>query len=282
MRDAHRAANNPNPQVAEKYEGTTKLVGTRPEWTGRINLWPNVLDAPMNWGEPHRIFVNSMSDLFHPDVPDEYIQRVFSVIARAPRHVYQILTKRPQRALLWYREHEHFLEDWSDEKTGPWPWSCVHMGVSAEDPETWQERVLLLPPMPVKVRWVACEPLLDLIPMPMIDSSMGYLDWVVVGGESGPYDRVRPCHPDWVRRFRDVCRSREVPFAFKQWGNWLPLSYDYNGRTEGDRVYVDGRLRRVMRDEAAEVMYAYVPKSVAGRQIDGQIHEEQPEVASDG
>lgn len=163
----------------------------------RVTLHYDLLDLPLKWHKPKLIFVNSMSDLFHPDVPTEFIQQVFETMVRASHHTFQILTKRPARAA----EIAHLL---------PWP-ENVWMGTSVESHEVLH-RVAALKAIPATVRFLSLEPLLGPIPNLPLDG----IHWVIVGGESGP--GARPMNPEWVRQIRDQCIRHGVAFFFKQWG----------------------------------------------------------------
>ena len=189
---------------------------------------------PLSWKRPRRIFVNSMSDLFHQDIHDDFIGMVFRTMARAPQHTFQVLTKRAERMqrLLTHPKMRGFVGD------APWPLPNVWIGVSVEDQATADKRIPLLLDTPAAVRWISAEPLLG--PMSLTKEylsmkcggaypfrSLGdehrtklidLLDWVVVGGESGP--KARPMHPAWARSLRDQCAAAAVPFLFKQWGEW--------------------------------------------------------------
>lgn len=186
---------------------------------------PDALDLPLRWRKPRRIFVNSMSDLFHDDVPDSFVANVFSVMARTPRHTYQVLTKRHGRMRSLLRRPS-FRDNLAH--LAPWPLPNVWLGVSVEDQKRADIRIPALTETPAAVRWLSCEPLLgpvDLSPWLVDhgDTSRPWgipIDWVVVGGESGP--GARPMHPDWARRSRDQCTSAGVPFFFKQWGGHTP------------------------------------------------------------
>jgi protein gp37 len=163
----------------------------------RSTLQPDLLDIPLRWSKPRAVFVNSMSDLFHEAVPDDYIHAVFETIERADWHVFQVLTKRSDRL----RAMAAAL---------PWP-ENLWTGVSIET-EKYLCRVRDLQRVPAAVRFLSVEPLLGPIPrLPLAG-----IHWVIVGGESGP--GARPLKPEWVRAIRDRCLEREVPFFFKQWG----------------------------------------------------------------
>ena len=163
----------------------------------RVTLHPDALTKPIEWVKPRRIFVNSMSDLFHPDVPAAFIREVFEVMKITPRHTYQVLTKRPER-----------LVQMAD--VLPFP-SNVWIGTSIES-EAVLERVTAIQRVPAVVRFLSCEPLLGPLPNLPLDE----IHWVIVGGESGP--KARPMHEDWVVDIREQCQTHSVPFFFKQWG----------------------------------------------------------------
>lgn len=162
-----------------------------------VTLHPRMLERPMHWEKPSIIFVNSMSDLFHQDVPLEYIKQVFDVMQQTPHHRYQILTKRAER-----------LVELAPQLT----WSPnIWMGVSVEDVRV-VDRIDWLRQVPAAVRFLSLEPLIG--PLPYLNLSG--IHWVIAGGESGP--KSRPMNPEWVRDIRDQCIAAGVPFFFKQWG----------------------------------------------------------------
>ncbi|WP_116201310.1 DUF5131 family protein [Amycolatopsis circi] len=194
-----------------------------------VTLHPARLDVPLRWRKPRRVFVNSMSDLFHDDVPDEYIAKVFGVMAAASHHTFQVLTKRHgrMRSLLsddGFREQVFLANnlDQGDVLGEGWPLPNVWLGVSTEDQRWADIRIPALLDTPAAVRWISAEPLLG-----PIDLHRGWsarrLDWVVVGGESGR--AARPMHPEWARSLRDQCVEVGVPFLFKQWGEWGPAPW---------------------------------------------------------
>jgi protein gp37 len=178
-----------------------------------LTLHPDQLALPLKWRQPRRIFVNSMSDLFHEAIPEYFIREVFSVMARAHWHVFQVLTKRAQRLA----ELAPNLE---------WP-SNVWQGVSIEDAE-YVDRIANLRAVPAAVRFLSIEPLLD--PMPKL--SLREIHWVIVGGESGPH--ARPMQPQWATGIKNQCVAAGVPFFFKQWGGRTPKS---GGRMLGGRTW---------------------------------------------
>lgn len=177
----------------------------------------NRLSQPLNWAYPRMVFVNSLSDLFHPDVPATFIAEVFAVMQRTPQHTYQVLTKRADRML-------HLLGDPPSDVA--WPLPNVWLGVSVENQTLADARIPLLLQTPAAVRFLSCEPLLGPLNLTGYVSlngkcfnSAGYtdsLDWVIAGGESGP--RVRPTRIEWARSLRDQCVAAGVPFFWKQNG----------------------------------------------------------------
>lgn len=164
-----------------------------------VTLHPHVLDLPLRWRKPRTIFVNSMSDLFHPDVPVEFVQEVFAVMRKAEWHTFQVLTKRSQRLLSVGRGLQ-------------WP-NNTWMGVSVEN-EKYRARIDDLRRTQAKIKFLSLEPLLG--PMPNLD--LAGIDWVIVGGESGP--GARPMNPSWALDIRDQCTRKGVAFFFKQWGGF--------------------------------------------------------------
>ena len=166
-----------------------------------LTIHPDTLDVPRSWSTPRTIFVNSMSDLFHHEVPEPYIRRVFDVIAETPQHQYQVLTKRSRR-----------LADVGQRLE--WP-PNLWMGVSVEN-SRYRFRVDHLRYIGAAVRFVSAEPLLG----PLADLDLGGIDWLIAGGESGPC--ARPVEEAWLVDLRDQCADAGVPFFFKQWGGRTP------------------------------------------------------------
>lgn len=255
-----------------------------------VQCHQDVLELPLRWRRPRRIFVNSMSDLFHDAVPDEFIDEVFAVMARTPQHVFQVLTKRPERMRDYLSKAEGMVRDLVKYEPAAqamqWPLPNVWIGVSVEDQAAADERIPLLLQTPAAVRWISAEPLLG----PMLLDGSGYhvealagwwrhLDWVVVGGESGP--QARPAHPAWVRTLRDQCDAAGVPFLFKQWGELLPITSATNA--DGLRFWPDdggptGRLEGLPATaiEAHGREFSRVGKKAAGRLLDGVEHNGYP------
>jgi protein gp37 len=163
----------------------------------KVTLQPDILELPLKWRLPRTIFVNSMSDLFHQDVPDDYIQQCFDVMRRASQHTFQVLTKRPERAMKMSRNLHWAPNIW--------------MGTSIENQDyVW--RAEMLAKVPAAIRFLSIEPLLG----PVAALPLNKIQWVIVGGESGP--GARPMAEDWVLAIRNECKVANVPFFFKQWG----------------------------------------------------------------
>jgi protein gp37 len=182
-----------------KYAGLTRKSGERYVWTGKVRLDEASLDIPLKWQKPRKIFVNSMSDLFHADVPAEFVARVWSVMERTPQHTYQILTKRPERM----REVLVTL----NLPVLPHVW----LGTSVEDAAVLS-RLDDLRDTPAIVRFVSFEPLIGSV----AGADLRDIHWAIVGGESGP--RARPMMVDWVDEIRLRCAAAGTAFFFKQWG----------------------------------------------------------------
>jgi protein gp37 len=182
-----------------KYAGLTRKSGGRSVWTGKINLDAKALTAPYRWREPRKVFVNSMSDLFHDAVPDEFIARVWAVMSETPQHTYQVLTKRPDRM----RE----LLSGPGFRASPNVW----IGTSVEDGAVLH-RIDELRRTPGFVRFISFEPLIGSVSAANLRS----IDWAIVGGESGP--KSRTMEQRWVEEIEAICRASGTSFFFKQWG----------------------------------------------------------------
>lgn len=268
---------------------------------------PERLGQPFRWARPRRIFVNSMSDLFHRDVPFEFIAAVFWVMGVTSRHTYQVLTKQPARMLeffQWVTEGAIIFDDdrisshmpeniqWKPSSNGRggydtcgprYPYPNIWLGVSIEDQATADERIPLLLQTPAAVRWISAEPLLDSVDIhhrlgacvftgrDQWETGRG-IDWVVVGGESGPH--ARPMHPAWARSLRDQCQASGVPFLFKQWGEWVPSKeLHIAGAVVGFQLHSFpwGQCNPQM---------AHAGKKAAGRLLDGAQHDGYPIASS--
>lgn len=212
-------------RLSHRFGWTTK-PWTAPHAAENVQLDRLRVMQPLHWRKPRRIFVNSMSDLFHDQVPDAFLAEVFATIQSAPRHLFQVLTKRPARMQAWMLDPPQSL---LQPDGAGWPPPNLWLGVSVEDQRRANERIPLLLQTPAVVRFVSCEPLLgplDLTPW------LHRLDWVIVGAESGP--GARPMDDAWVRALRDQCQAAQVAFWFKQ-------RADIYGRKQLSPV-LDGRL----------------------------------------
>jgi protein gp37 len=271
----------------QRYEGLVKSTPSGPRWTGKMQLVPQALDQPLRWKRPRRIFVNSMSDLFHEGLALDDILRVFEVMVKAKHHTFQVLTKRPERVLEFVRTFGLYPVGPNGETGSGSKWPAnVWIGVSVENQAAADDRIPLLLKVPAAVRFLSCEPLLGHVDLlfAAYDGSESFgqmpgLHWVIAGGESGP--GARPMHPQWARSLRDQCASAGVPFFFKQWGDWAPIDQPWLqespnecGHNEqwhnlaggmgfhGDEVW---RMRRV-------------GKRAAGNVLDGATYQAFPEV----
>ncbi|NML34553.1 phage Gp37/Gp68 family protein [Paraburkholderia sp. G-4-1-8] len=308
--------------------GLTRVTTAGPVWTGEVRFNEQWLDQPFRWTRPRMIFVCAHGDLFHESVPDEWIDKVFAVMARARQHTYQVLTKRADRMLEYFSHpdrHGRVIAasheiGWAGMEWCPWPLPNVWIGVSVEDQRRADERIPLLLQVPTTVRWISAEPLLGPVVMQpnwlereWEQGVFPSIDWVVAGGESG--SDARPAHPDWPRTLRDQCAAAGVPFLFKQWGAWRPISEGESdwfsnlyvscrrAREGEDQTIVDEMQGRrctvaqavihydgtVFEDIAAFAAYQQgtgamltfnVGKKAAGRQLDGRTHDEFPRGAA--
>ena len=306
-----------DPGAKAKYIGIThKNNAGRVMFNGRVNLDPFALDEPLRWKKPRRVFVNSMSDLFHKDVPDAFIARVWDVMAQAHRHTFQVLTKRPERMaeLVPQFAARHTARDGSG-----WPLAHVWIGTSVENQPAADERIPHLLRVPARVRFLSCEPLLGPVNVarwlccpwcgdgdrarqdlngtwyhendgwarPCPTTSRGpavhTIDWVIVGGESGR--AARPMHPDWARSLRDQCQAAGVAYHFKQWGEYKPSPWipEPNAKphfalaVEHDGSHVYAQVGHIAGFRSpTEVCMERVGKHAAGRVLDGRTWDELP------
>jgi protein gp37 len=291
------------------YEGYVLRTPSGPRWTGVVDFLEDKLDAPLRWKAPRRIFVNSMSDLFHEGLTFEDIAAVFGVMLGAPRHTFQVLTKRAERMAKWFewiakqldgpaghcrmRAGEAIPDDppnrYAEEDPkgyelprgypDVWPLDNVWIGVSVENQDFADARIPHLMNVPAAVRVLSCEPLLGPLDLSRYLDAVhetrhlgcnecGVDPWVIVGGESGPC--ARPMHPAWARAVRDLCNELDVPFFFKQWGEWVPPSQ----RREGPAVHFSTKLTKFPGDD--DVLIARVGKKAAGALLDGCEWKEFP------
>lgn len=311
------------------YHGTTKCVNGKAVWTGKIGIAPEkTLTAPLRRRKPTDYFVNSMGDLFHPNVPDTEIDKVFAVMALCPQHTFKVLTKHPERMRAYLTDDATPNRIWAQVRALPlnhkhdhsgvvdalinMPLPNVWLGTSVEDQATADARIPHLLATPAAKRFISAEPLLGPVDLEGITTkecgiyalsgvrwdgsgpsgfSQGLgLDWVICGGESGPGER--PMHPDWVRSLRDQCVAAEVPFFFKQWGEYadhtehhansqpcnassdlviLPTGEIIGGGAKGYGGFVDCDWR-----ERGAAWMCKTGKKAAGRLLDGREWNEVP------
>ena len=295
--------------------GLTEPSKAGPVWNGQVRFNEEWLDQPLRWRKPRRVFVCAHGDLFHEAAADEWIDRVFAVMALAPRHIFQVLTKRPERMRDYLESRSRSNEFWEVQarKLGwtlkfkyggkefglcKFPLPNVWAGVSVEDQARANERIRWLLETPAAVRFISAEPLLgpiDLSPLRCPDFKYGEgsasiyalrgengyqvptshwvedfakLDWVIVGGESGP--GARPMHPDWARSIREQCNRNEIPLFFKQWGEWRwieNMDFEEAAWWAGSLKYEHHSCGRTA---------VRVGKKQAGRDLDGRTWDEMP------
>jgi protein gp37 len=251
----------------ESRAGLTRESKAGPVWTGEVRLNKQWLHQPIDWKKPRRIFVCAHGDLFAENVPDEWILDVFTVMAIASQHTFQVLTKRPDR-MREFLSRPDLLEDiyanWYTFSGGArevhsWPLHNVWCGASAEDQLRYDSRRRHLEETPTAVRFWSIEPMLAAIDLKLLQVKPHL---VIVGGESG--QGARPIrHPDWVRSIRDQCATAGIPFFFKQWGAHLPA-----GQMQADR--------RLWSPSCGSALHA--TKAITGRLLDGVEHSAMPEL----
>lgn len=260
--------------------GLTRETGGRPKWTGEVRFNREWLDQPLRWSKPRMIFVCALGDLFHESVPDEWIDRVFAVMALAPQHTFQVLTKRPDRAARYleslyayqrsvaaaavgiretlisaYMVHNAMLDGFKN----------VWFGASASDQASADLRIPQLLECPAATRFISYEPLLG-----PVQHSLDGIDWAIVGGESGR--NARPMHPAWAASLRDQCVAAGVPFFFKQNGMWLHEMECGAEMWDWDTAAGVGHVHK-WTDGTASIR---LRKSDAGRLLDGRTWDEMP------
>jgi protein gp37 len=283
---------SPNAAVQGKYAGTaSKAKDGVPVWTGKVRLWEPALLEPLNWSKPMRVFVNSMSDLFHDGLSAQDIARVWAIMALTPQHEYQVLTKRTKR-----------MRDWLNDPATPafvaaeikriepagqladWPLDNVWVGTSVEDQTRAEERIPLLLQCNAAVRFVSAEPLLGPVNLAdavgstvsdcggdvTVKSVLAGLHWLIAGGESGR--KARPMHVDWARALRDECAALGVSFFFKQIGEW---TWNEPGH-EAEEIGVTPDGRTVATGTPGSLQLFKVGKKAAGELLDGVRHDAFP------
>jgi len=255
--------------------GFAESTPSGPAWTGKINLLEERLSLPLAWDEPSRIFVNSNSDLFHESLAVETIDRVFAIMALAPRHIFQVLTKRPKTMQPYLadpaapsrieRAMAAIAGDPVSARIETWPLPNVWLGVTAENQKEADRRIPLLLATPAAVRWIAAEPLLEPLDLKIGSWLRGApeqpgpkLDWIVAGGEISA--EAQPCHPDWARSLRDQCAKSDAAFFWHQWGEHVPASG------------VDAEPAQ----EPAKMTFTRIGGGASPRLLDGVLHEAFP------
>lgn len=289
------------PEGQGSYDGLVEFTSQGPKWTGTIRLVREKLTDPISWRKPRIVFVDSMSDLWHEGVPDEYIDQVFAVMAFAQDHTFIALTKEAERMRRYmdsvyadpYRVAAAMVHTNRPGKTWNAPDSVydivlhrilaglpnVRLGVSAEDQEQANKRVPHLRETRAAVRIISAEPLLGRICLERCDATDG-IHQVLAGGESGP--DARPMHPFWPRSLRDQCEVFGIAFFFKQWGEWCPATEPGLNQAKGYprdqiiRATKHGGFCDVDADLTAPLMVR-AGKEAAGRLLDGCEHNGQPE-----
>lgn len=284
---------------AERWRG---VPGHPYEQGFDLRLVPEKLAEPLRRRKPTTYFVNSMSDLFHEQVPFEYIAAVFGVMAACPQHTFQVLTKRPERMREWlawiveqlpschprgpargvlWHAWDRGVEAASPTRNehATWPLPNVWLGVSVEDRKHGLPRIEHLRRAPFALRGLSIEPLLE----DLGELDLAGIDWVIVGGEGG-YG-ARPMHPEWARSIRDQCVAAGVPFFFKQHGDWRPAENGdvfntadgASGRSPAYNLSLDGTVHCFHKDSIVSgVPMLRVGKSKAGRELDGRTWDDMP------
>ncbi len=217
---------------AERMAKRLQAMGVAKYRNGfKVTLHPDVLEEPLKWRKPRLIFINSMSDLFHERVPLDYIRKIFDVIWSADQHVFQVLTKRAERMAELAPELD-------------WP-PNLWMGTTVES-QRRVSRIDLLREIPAPVRWLSMEPLLSAVP----ELDLSGIDWVVVGGESGP--GARPMQKEWVHQIRRACKQQDSAFFFKQWGG---VSKKKTGRLLDNKLYNEMPPLPDIADPSAQISF---------------------------
>jgi protein gp37 len=236
----------------QAYQQGKKMPAQYQHPFGMVQMMPDRLEMPLHWKKPRKIFVNSVSDLFHPAVDFEFINRVFYTMDVANGHTYQVLTKRPERMLAWFEQAGRYKTDFPRN---------VWMGVSVENQKAADERIPLLVQIPATVKFVSCEPLLGPVDLQLRGRNYGrgdeLINWVIAGGESGTH--ARPMDVTWARYLRAQCQGADVPFFFKQWGEWVHTS----------QPQAQGKLGKALHRWSDATFSLRVGTQAAGHVLDG-------------
>lgn len=269
---AHRAGHQQDPKIKARYGGLTDFQGN---WTGEVRPQWQDLDKIGRAREPQAY--TFWNDLFHPEVPDEFVDEVMKRIAGRLGHFYIICTKRPERALKFYSDPSRSWVGNAFQKS-------LMLMTTVENQEMAVRRLPLLLQIPGVSHGMSVEPGLGPVNFIQYTGARMGLDWIVCGGETGPH--ARPLHPDWVRNLRDQCQSAGVPFFFKSWGEWYPYPADYAGieyvdesTGETKRVWYKGNGRftkNIQWSMDGDVLFARVGKKTASRLLDGRTWDEVP------
>ena len=282
MRLARRLAANPMLRP-NRYRGTTKPSKKGPVWTGVVRMASrDTLLKPISWRKPRLIFVNSMSDVFHPSLKASQIAQIFAVMALGSQHIYQVLTKRPDIMHAFVTDPatpasvELAMQAIKPgAKLSSWPLRNVWMGTSVEDQRRAKDRIWALLKVPAALRFLSMEPLLGEVSLEteLTKADWKKLHWVIVGGESGP--RARPMHPVWARKVRDECAKHGVRFFFKQVGSnaWV------KDKAAREFLAVTGQVVS-SREHHTDQGILRGSKKSGGRKLDGRLHEEMPTMSS--
>lgn len=307
---AHMHASNPNAKIAAASAGTTRRGPDGVDWTGAVRLLHGRLTEPFTWTKPSKAFVNSQADLWYRQVPEDFIALVFAVMALAPEHQFQILTKRPARAGSQLRSRrfadcvdaaltriaarpdarlragaldlarQHLGNRAADGSMTPLP--NVWIGVSVEDQQRATQRLPLLLRTPAAVRWVSAEPMLGAIDLAQAargtrrrqsgsTPDLDALHWVVAGGESGRGSAVRPMHPAWPLGLLRQCQAADIPFQFKQWGSWGTSPLPGGDQNFESRMVLPDDHTPIDPLTTAAAPMVRCGKKLAGRRLDGAI-----------
>lgn len=246
-------------------------------WTGRTALNTDHIDKPMKWKDKRMVLVCSMGDLFHENVPFEWIDAVFSVMSDNDQHIYILLTKRPHKVEAFF--------DWKKNNLGfDWaPKDNIWFGVTIENQEQANKRLPYLNYFYAAVKFVSVEPMLSAIDFSeSIGETLKWhagglkncISWVICGGESG--NKARPMHPDWVRFLRDQCRLAEVPFFFKQWGEWGIVSG--LGNQKGKICFNSSGREQWLPSHFGYSVMKKIGRNAAGNLLDGEQHHNWPKL----